>query len=119
MATKRKLHIPPLSDAEAQKYIKIINEKSTAFVGQLDELESAIGMMMLGRLYGWRVLVLIHSKRTLRKYEGFLGIDIREMFPETGPLTPKSVGYEAAQKFSNFWKAVSGDLKVERRKEAL
>lgn len=117
MATKRKPNIPSLSAEETRKYIKIINERSTEFVGQLDELESAIGMMMIGRLYGWKVLALIHSKKTVKKYEEILGIDIREMFDPEGPLTGKSHGYAFVQKLGNFWKAASGEVKVEGRRE--
>ena len=117
MPAKRNPHIPLLSDEEAQKYIKIVNRAATEFRGQIGELETAIGMLMIGRLYGWRVLVLVHSKKTIRKYEEILEIDVRKMFDDEGPLTYKSVGYEWAQKLGNFWKAVSGDLKVENRRE--
>ena len=117
MARKRKPYILPLSSDETEKYFKIINERSTEFAGQLDELESALGMMMIGRLFGWKVMVLIHSKRTVKKYEDILGIKVREMFPPEGPLTYKSVGYEVVQKLGNFWKAVSGETKVEGRRE--
>ncbi len=117
MATKRKPDIPSLSIEEAQKYIKIINERSAEFVGQLDELESAIGMMMIGRLFGWKVLALIHSKKTVKKYETILDISIQEMFEPEGPLTSKSNGYAFVQKLGNFWKAVSGEVKVEGRRE--
>lgn len=117
MAAKRKPRIPPLSDEEAQKYIKIVDRAAIEFHGLADELETAIGMLMIGRLYGWRVLVLFHSKKTIRKYEEILGINVREMFDEVGPLTDMSTGYAIVQKLGNFWKAVSGDIKVERRRE--
>jgi len=117
MATKRKPIIPPVSIEEAQKYVKIINERSTDFVGQLDELETAIGMMMIGRLFGWKVLALIHSKRTVRKYEDILGIEIQKMFDPEGPLSSKSNGYAFVRNLGNFWKAVSGEVKIEGRRE--
>jgi hypothetical protein len=117
MSTLKKQPIPPLKDEVAQEYIKIINKASDKFVGNFDELENAIGMLMIGRLVGWRVLVLIHNKRTIRKYEEILGINVREMFPEEGPLTAKSLGYKAAIAIGNFWKAVSGDQKIEDRRE--
>ena len=87
------------------------------FRGQLDELESALGMLRMGHHFGWRVLVLIHSKRTLRKYEEILGIQVREFFKEEGPSHERSVGYMLAKKIGNFWKVVSGDIKVEHRRE--
>ena len=118
MVNKRKpVPVPSVSHDESQKYIEIINKASHNFHGLLDELETAIGMMMIGRLYGWRVLVLIHSKKTVKKYEEILGINVREMFEEEGPHTYKSVGYSIAQTLGNFWKAVSGETKIEGRRE--
>ena len=73
-------------------------------MASFEELESAIGMMFIGPLIGWRVLVLIHNKRTIRKYEEILGINIREAFPAEGPFTYKSLGYEVVQKLQKFWK---------------
>ncbi|MGC2456905.1 MAG: hypothetical protein WA435_02790 [Gallionellaceae bacterium] len=119
MSTLKKQPIPTLSDKEAQQYIKIINKATDSFVGTFDELENAIGMLMIGRLVGWKVLAIIHNKRSIRKYEEILGIDVREMFPEEGPLAAKSIGYKAALALGNFWKAVSGDLKIEDRREMI
>lgn len=117
MTTLKKQPIPPLTNKEAQEYIEIINRASDEFVGLFDELEAAIGMLMIGRLVGWKILLIIHNKRTIRKYEEILGINVREMFPEVGPLAAKSIGYKAAVALGNFWKAVSGDLKIENRRE--
>ncbi len=117
MSTLKKQPIPPLTDKEAQQYIQIVNKASDNFIGNFDELEMAIGMLMIGRLVGWKVLVIIHNKRTIRKYEEILGINVREMFPEVGPLAAKSLGYKAAVALGNFWKVVSGDLKIDDRRE--
>jgi hypothetical protein len=114
---RKPVHIPPLTAKQAQDMIKLVEERTKEFSGIFDELESAIGMYMIGRLVGWRVLVLIHNKRTIRKYEEILGgIDIRKEFPEEGPLAGKSLGLELAKKLGNFWKAVSGETKIEDRR---
>lgn len=86
----------------------IAKRANKEFRGQLPELESAIGMLYLGQVYGWKVLYLTHSKATVRKYEKILGITVREAFPEIGPDAHRSMGFKLAQKFSNFWKLVSG-----------
>lgn len=96
---------------------RIEREAIANFKGQFEELEAALGMLRLGHHLGWRVLVLIHSKRTLRKYEDILGIKVREYFPEEGPSSSRSMGYVIAQKLGNFWKAVSGDVKIDHRRE--
>ena len=114
---KKPVHIPALSAEQALEYQKIVEQATVRFTGIFDELESALGMLMLGRLVGWRVLVLIHSKSTLRKYENILDINVREFFEPEGPLTHKSVSYVFLRKLGSFWKGVSGDVKVENRRE--
>lgn len=115
--SKLNLPLPPLSADEALKIVKLTDKATKTFEGSFDELEGALGMYMIGRLVGWKVLVLIHNKRTIRKYEEILDIKVREEFPETGPFTAKSVGYELAQKLDKFWKAVSGEVSLEGRRE--
>jgi hypothetical protein len=85
----------------------IRNRKS----GQLDELESALGMYMIGFHFGWKVLYVIHSKKTIRKYEEVLGITIRDEFDEFGPDADRTNAYKIIQAVSSFWKLVSGDEK--------
>jgi hypothetical protein len=115
--SKKKVVVPPLTCEESQALIKHIEETTRHYAGQFDELEKALGMLVLGRLVGWKVLMLIHNKRTIRKYEKALGINIREEFPEEGPFTHKSVAYSVIKKVGNFWKGVSGELKIEGRRE--
>lgn len=94
----------------------VVDNAVRNFRGIADELEGAIGMYMLGRHFGWRVLVLVHSKRTIAKYEQILGIKVREEFPEEGPDVDRSIGYSIAKKLSNFWKAVSGEERIENKR---
>jgi hypothetical protein len=108
---------PPLSPDHAKRMSDVIDAAVRGFQGQVDELEMAIGMYMVGRHIGWRPLVVIHNKRTIRKYEEILGINIREEFPEEGPDWDRSWGYKIAKSLSNFWKVVSGEEKIEHRRE--
>ncbi len=78
---------------------------------QIDELESALGMYMIGHHFGWKVLYLVHSKKTIKKYEEILGIKVSEAFPEFGPDADRTNAFKIIQAVSNFWKAVSGDEK--------
>lgn len=98
--------------------LELIERRAIAnFKGQLPDLEAALGILRIGGHLGWRPLVLIHNKRTIRKYEEILNINIREFFPEEGPSWDRSYGYVIAKKIGNFWKAVSGEIKIERKKE--
>ncbi len=88
---------------------------------QIDELESAIGMYAIGFHFGWKVLHVVHSKKTIAKYEALLGINIREAFPEYGPDADRTNAHALIQTVSNFWKFVSGEEKplLELDKRAL
>lgn len=102
---------------QAGELEQLEREAIANFRGYIEELESALGMLRIGHHFGWRVLYIIHSKRTIRKYEDILGIKVRELFPEEGPSSDRSVGYVIANKLDNFWKVVSGDIKIKHRRE--
>jgi hypothetical protein len=114
---KLDVKIPTVSEADAHELIRKVDVAIKEFEGDFGDLESAIGMYLLGRQVGWKVLVLIHNKRTIKKYEEIMKINIREEFEETGPFTHKSLGYAIAQKINAFWKAVSGEVSLEHRRD--
>ena len=68
-------------------------------------------MYMLGFHFGWKVLYVIHSKRTIRKYEELLGITVRDTFDEFGPDADRTNALKVINTVSSFWKLVSGDEK--------
>jgi hypothetical protein len=106
-----------LTPEQAARATEVIQKAVQNFDGTFDELESAIGMYMLGHYVGWKVLVLLHSKKTIRKYEEILQITVRDEFPEEGAESDRSRAYAIAKKLSNFWKAVSGEDKSITREE--
>ncbi len=103
----------PAGDAKFQALVVRTHSLMFDHIGDLPELESAIGFMFLGYYFGWKVLHVIHSKKTVAKYEKLLGIRVRTEFPETGPYAGRSVGWVAIKKVSNFWKAISGEVAAE------
>ena len=106
-----------LSASQKTELEKIESQAIARFEGQLNDLESALGMLRLGHHFGWKVLYLIHSKQTIRKYEGILGTRVRDLFKEDGPSSERSRGFLVARKLSNFWKIISGAQKIEDRRE--
>lgn len=114
---QKNLHrLTPHNAQRAVELYEIERNAFARFTGVFDELEAAIGLLHIGDQVGWKPLVLIHNKRTIRKYEEILGINIREFFPEEGPSAERSIGYTIAKKIGNFWKAVSGELKSDELK---
>ena len=114
--TKNLLSLAPYNQERIEQLHDIERKAFANFSGQFDELEAALGMLHLGDHIGWKPLVLIHNKRTIRKYEEILGINIREFFPDEGPSAHRSIGYTIAKKIGNFWKAVSGEIKNDELK---
>jgi len=111
-----KSRVKPISPSQAKEKFDKLDAAIKRFAGDIDELEAALGMYLLGRHWGWRPLVIIHNKRTIRKYEEILGINIREEFEEEGPDAMRPNGYRAAVAIGKFWKAVSGEVPLEGRR---
>ena len=59
----------------------------------------------------------MHNKRTMRRSDEILGIELRKYVPDQTPVSDKSLAYKAVQAIGNFWKAVSGDVSIEHRRE--
>ena len=96
-----------LTDKQIQVIAKNTIDK---YHGNLPLVESAIGALYAGRVFGWKPMFLIHDKKTLKKYEVILGINFREAYPEVGPRAEDSRAFQLAMGVSNFWKAVKGEI---------
>lgn len=111
--------IAKLTPKQEERLREIEASAIARFQGDITQLESILGMLRIGHHFGWRVLYMIHSKKTIRNYEEMLEISIRDVFPETGPSSYRSLGFNIAQRFSNFWKVAGGDIKIPKRKDAI
>lgn len=113
-------NLKKLSEQSPERIAELNNIARSAianYKGQAPTLETAIGMLFVGDHLGWKSLSLIHSRRTLRKYETILGIQIKEFFPEHTKTAERTIAYKALAKISNFWKAVSGEIKIENKQQ--
>ncbi len=117
MPKKVKGNLPRATSEEAKKIVDLLDKAIVRYDGVYDELESAVGAYVLARHVGWKPMVLVHNKRTIRKFEEILGIEFRKEFDAAGPDAERSIAYRIAMTLSNFWKAVSGDVKVEGRRQ--
>lgn len=98
-------------------YTEIIKTAFSNFQGDFNVLESAVGALFMGTFVGWRPLFIIHSPKTIKKYESILGIGFRDILPETTELSDRSKGYEFVKTLTNFWAAVRGSTSVEGRNQ--
>ncbi|HEY1399707.1 hypothetical protein [Roseateles sp.] len=94
-----------------KELIELVDAAIDGFHGNLNDLGSAIGMLMLSRRYGWKVMLLTHSPGTIRKYLKILGLKhLREAAPELGELSRRSNAWRLVEDTSNFWKVVRGQI---------
>ena len=85
-----------------------IDEVTTNFKGQLDDLTAVVGMVMVGRLYGWRVIRLVNSRRHWGLACKLFG-DLKELLPDRGVLAHKSVGLTIVDKLGDYWGIIGGE----------
>lgn len=97
---------------------QLLAEKCHDFKGQITTLSAALGAIHVGQIFGWRVLKIIHSPATLKKYEQIIGLKYEEICPETTEASMRNVGYRVSQRIGAFWKVVLGQVKVDNKNEA-
>ncbi|MCH9693883.1 MAG: hypothetical protein K0U72_05185 [Gammaproteobacteria bacterium] len=78
------------------------------FRGQGSDLQSALGALVLGQHFGWRALRIMHSPKTIRKYDRVLGRKLKDLCPPDTHLADKLLGVRFANKIGAFWDVVTG-----------
>jgi hypothetical protein len=96
-----------LSDKELNEHIV---KRIRKYKGDITDLERAIGCLYVGREFGWKVMLLVHDRKSIAKYEELTGLDFRKELPEVGAYAHKSQAWLLVQKVSSFWKAVKGEI---------
>jgi hypothetical protein len=95
---------------------QIILQHMDSFRGVGTTLESALGALVLGQYFGWRVLKIMHNPSTYRRYETVLGVKFKDVCPEiTETGKRKSIGYAITQKLGSFWAVILGKRKVPQK----
>ena len=100
-----------LSDCDMKK----LDETIDSYSGPAQVLESAIGTLIVGQMYGWRVLKMCHTHSSLRKYEKILGLKFEDVCPQETEITSRCRGIQIADKLGGYWKVARGDVKVENK----
>jgi hypothetical protein len=103
--------------ASAKQLLDIVDNAIKRYQGHSGRLSNAIGYLFIGRNFGWRVMFMMHDRKSIKDYEAILRIDSRAFFPEEGPLADKSLAHAGLKKVTNFWKAVRGEIPGVRSSE--
>lgn len=89
---------------------KIIEKASEQYSGDVTILESAIGALIIGRMYGWRVLRLVHGSSSYARYERILAIKFKDVCLERTELSKKSLALKVADAVGDFWAVARGTI---------
>lgn len=77
------------------------------YQGPADNFYEAVGMVVVGRLTGWRVMRLVSSRRCWSMATRIFG-DPKEWMPKDGDYGYKSLGLKIAERLGGYWDFVSG-----------
>lgn len=109
----------PVKDFTGEELAALVENSFERFRGTADSWESAVGMMFLGKYMGWKIVHLVHSQATVKKYEQIMGIDVKADFDPTTAGSKRSWAWIAIEGFSNFWKAVKGETDIKNARSQM
>lgn len=93
-----------ITDEEILKRIKLV---SIDFKGQIDDLYTIVGMLVVGRLFGWRVIRLVSRRSHWALLNKLFG-DPKLLMDTKGALYHKSVGMRFVDSAGFYWDYVKG-----------
>ncbi len=105
-----------MTDSELLEHIDKI---ATEYKGDVSQLSSAIGAVMLGRLYGWRVIRITTTSKVYTRHQRVLSLDFKQVLPKETELSKKSIGYSIAKKLDKFWDVVNSKVKIDPDKKMI
>lgn len=87
----------------------LVNSAIDRFYGPGDELVGAVGMLLVGQVYGWRVMRLITSRKMWKRYREIFDVpDLKDLMLERGALAGRSRGLRIADELERYWDLVKG-----------
>jgi hypothetical protein len=86
---------------------KLIAHVAYNYRGLAGGLYESVGILVVGRLLGWRVTRLVSSRSAWEKATALFG-DLKVLMPERGKLAYKSLGLETLDKIGGYWDFISG-----------
>lgn len=95
-----------------------IEQVCSEFHGQLDDLYKAVGMIVVGQLYGWRVMRLVSARSTWTMAIKLFG-DPKTLMEDEGKLAHKSYGLRFIKQSEKlYWDFVKGHIAMSKEDRA-
>lgn len=98
-----------------EEMIEKIDKVCKEYRGDGSKLLMIVGMLVVGRLYGWKVIRLIAPRRLWSIACEQFG-DLKELLPEEGRLAYKSVGFTIITRVGQFWDVIRGESNIDHDK---
>lgn len=101
-----------ISDEELIKRVySVVND----FHGQADDLCYVVGIVLVGRRYGWRVMRLISSRKAWKLASDLFGdLKTGELMEEKGPIYSHSLGARIVDTLGHYWDFINGNKSREQ-----
>jgi hypothetical protein len=103
-----------MTQEELDDYFRNLME---TFKGDLTDLADAVGALNLGKVYGWKVLRIIYSPVTYRKYQKILGLDFKEVLEDKTDFSERNRGYKIALELNKYWEIVQGAFSIDSKEK--
>jgi hypothetical protein len=88
----------PMTDEE---FFAICHRAYKGYKGDIRDLERAIGTLFVGRFTGWKPIYLMQDRKSLKKYESFLGIRFQDVLVDEGTQTAPWRGHSLREPRKN------------------
>lgn len=88
-----------------EELMQKIEEVTSGFQGDISHLYEAVGMIVVGRLFGWRVMRLVSARRAWPDAIKLFG-DPKQLMPERGKYAYKSVGLKIVDELGEYWDVI-------------
>jgi hypothetical protein len=83
------------------------------YKGDAGVLFSVVGVVFVGRVYGWKVIRLFISQSTYAKYQKALGLEFKSIMPAETDFSDRALAYKAIKRLKEFWSIIKGSISLD------
>lgn len=83
------------------------------YKGDAGVLFSVVGVVFVGRVYGWKVIRLFISQSTYAKYQKVFGLEFKSIMSAETEFSDRALAYKAIKKLKEFWSIIKGSISLD------
>ncbi len=89
---------------------KHLHQVLTTYQGPGNPLRDALGALLIGKTYGWRVIRVMYGGSAYARYQETLKLDFKQWCEPETEYAGRHRGYQMVGKLEDFWKIIRGDV---------